>query len=106
MLAQYFRDVFLVFKRAEVVKSQREFAALLGVNDQWLKGVGRKDRDQTRVSDKTAARLKHRLAELEATSPRPLKSRFAELRQRLEIIEQYTRRGWSPVYEHMVTRSH
>ncbi|MET3892386.1 hypothetical protein ABIE41_003462 [Bosea sp. OAE506] len=72
---------------------------MLGVGDQWLTGLARKDRYHRGVRPKHALRLKARLDWFERTAPRPLKPIFAELQDRLRLAEAYMTGDFSAMYE-------
>lgn len=88
MTPHYFRFAYIVLKKNGVVDSQREFTSMIGVGDQWLKCLGRLDRAQTRVREKTALRFRRRLDTFEQGAPRPLKPLFRDLLRRLDEAER------------------
>jgi hypothetical protein len=99
MTPYFFLSTYDRFKSICLIRSQKEFAAMLGVGEQWLNGLARKDRFQRRVRAKHVLRLEARLNEFERTAPRPLKPVFIDLQNRLRLAEAYTTGDFRAMYE-------
>ncbi|MBN9437161.1 hypothetical protein [Bosea sp. (in: a-proteobacteria)] len=84
----YFKLAYKVLNSNALVKSQGEFCEMLGLERQWLACLGRRNRPEPRIREKTVHRLRQRLNEFEQTVPRPLKPMITDLINRLDAEER------------------
>lgn len=79
-------------RRCGLVSTNREYAALLGKNSQWVRDLRRGDGRAVRdVRQKTAMRLRRRLLDWQEALPRPVSDRIGQMIEKMDAEDAMTR---------------
>lgn len=92
MRSSIFLNTLDELRRIGLISSNREYATLLGKNDQWVRDLQRSDgRGIREVRQTTAMRLRRRLLDWQSAVPRPVGEQLGKIIQKIDAEDAMSR---------------
>lgn len=92
MKPQTLLNTLTELRRHGLVSSDREYAALLGKNDQWVRDLRRSgERAIHSVRQPTVMRLRRRLLDWQTAMPRPIAERLGKIIEKIDTEDAMSR---------------